>query len=152
MKARLIHQDQEHHRTFAIAFQKGDEPVSLLTQFSRDKALRGSQITAIGAFESAVVGYFNRKSKRYRRITIDQQVEVLSLLGDVAHHGGEPVVHLHAVLGLEDGGTRGGHLLEAKVWPTLELVLTEWPKHLCKHFDPEVGLALIPAEADAAGQ
>lgn len=150
MKPRLIHKDLEHHRTFALAFDKGDEPVALLTDFARTNNLRGSQITAIGAFERAVVGYFDRTKKAYRRIDVDKQVEVLSLLGDVAHQGSEPVVHLHAVLGLEDGSTRGGHLLEASVWPTLELVLTEWPKHLCKHFDPDVGLALLPARAEPA--
>lgn len=146
MRSRLVHQDHEHHRTFVIAFEKGDEPVSLLTQFARTNALGSSQITAIGAFERAVVGYFDRTRKEYVRIPLDRQMEVLSLLGDVAHHDGDPVVHVHAVLGLDDGSTRGGHLLEASVWPTLELVLTEWPEHLSKRFDPDVGLALIPAE------
>lgn len=88
-------------------------------------------------------------SKSYRRIAVDEQAEVLSFLGDIAHAAGEPVVHVHVVLGLADGSTRGGHLLDASVWPTLELVLTEWPKYLCKRSDPEVGLALLPGSAGA---
>lgn len=143
MKPQLIHQDDAHHRTFAIAFDKGDEPISLLTQFARENAVRGSQLTAIGAFEHAALGYFDRRSKSYRRIAVDEQTEVLSFLGDIAHADGEPVVHVHVVLGLPDGSTRGGHLLDASVWPTLELVLTEWPKHLCKRSDAEVGLPLL---------
>jgi hypothetical protein len=149
MRSQLLHQDDEHHRTFAIAFDKGEEPFSLLTQFAREHALRGSQLTAIGAFERATLGYFDRRSKSYRRIAVDEQAEVLSFLGDVAHAGGEPVVHVHVVLGLADGTTRGGHLLDASVWPTLELVITEWPKYLCKRSDPEVGLHLLPGSAGA---
>lgn len=144
MKARLVHRDGASRRTFVITFAQGDEPVSLLTGFARQEQLAGCQVTAIGACERCVVGYFDRDHKRYRRIAIEEQAEVLSLLGDIAHSDDGPVVHLHAVLGLCDGTTRGGHLLEASVWPTLELIVQEWPAHLCKRFDPHVGLALIP--------
>ena len=80
------------------------------------------------------------------RVPVGTQVEVLSIVGDVAHDRGKPAIHVHAVLGLPDGTTRGGHLLEARVWPTLELVITEWPAHLRKVFHPEVGLSLIAAD------
>jgi len=69
---------------------------------------------------------------------------VLSLIGDVAATDrGEPGVHAHIVLGLPDGSARGGHLIAATVWPTLEVVLTESPKHLRRTFRPKLGLALI---------
>src|SRR5207248_852743 len=100
------------------------------------EALGASRITAIGGFASVVLGYFDRMRKEYERIVVDEQVEVLSFIGDVAHDRGRPVAHVHIVVGLSDGMTRGGHLLEARVWPTLELVLTEWPSHLEKVFDP----------------
>jgi predicted DNA-binding protein with PD1-like motif len=74
---------------------------------------------------------------------VREQVEVLSLIGDVALQDGEPKVHAHVVVGRADGSTRGGHLVEAHVRPTLELTLTESPAHLHKQFDPESDLALI---------
>ena len=80
---------------------------------------------------------------RYLKIPIAEQVEVLSLLGDIAHEDGKRVVNVHCVVGLRDGTTRGGHLLEARVWPTLEVIVTEWPAYLRKRFDPAIGLALI---------
>ena len=64
-------------------------------------------------------------------------------MGDVAQQDGEPKVHAHVVLGRSDGSTRGGHLLEAHVRPTLEVMLVESPAHLNKQHDPESGLALI---------
>src|SRR5438270_828504 len=77
------------------------------------------------------------------RMPLSEQAEVVSLIGDVALDGEHPKIHAHAVLGLRDGSTRGGHLLEAHVRPTLEVILTESPSYLKREFDRESGLALI---------
>jgi uncharacterized protein len=60
-------------------------------------------------------------------VSLDEQVELLSLIGDVALKDGEPQVHAHVVIGKRDGTAYGGHLLQARVRPTCELVLTESP-------------------------
>lgn len=82
--------------------------------------------------------------KRYDpSVSLDEQVELLSLIGDVALGDGEPQVHAHAVVGKRDGTAHGGHLLQARVRPTCEVVLTESPTHLRKEFDASAGIALI---------
>jgi uncharacterized protein len=77
---------------------------------------------------------------------VSEQVEVVSLIGDVAVEDGEPKIHAHVVIGKRDGATLGGHLLEGRVRPTLEIVLTEAPEHLRREFDSVSGLALIRLE------
>ena len=139
--------DSSGPRTWALIFDKGDEPVTGLTAFAKAQKLGGAHFTAIGAFSEATLGYFDRDAKTYLKIPIDEQVEVLSLIGDVALDKGEPKVHAHVVVGRADGEARGGHLLEAHVWPTLEVVLVESPRHLRKRHDPETGLALIDPTA-----
>jgi uncharacterized protein len=129
--------------THAVVLAKGDEVMRELGRIVREQRIEAASIAAIGAFERAVLGYFDWETKDYRRILVAEQVEVLSLLGDVAVAEGEPTLHLHAVLGRPDGGTVGGHLLEAHVRPTLEVTLIEPPAHLRKRRDPETGLALI---------
>jgi predicted DNA-binding protein with PD1-like motif len=129
--------------TYVVVCDPGDEAVAALTQFARAEDLEAASISAIGAFESAVVGWFDRAAKDYRRIPVDQQCEVLSLLGDVAEGADGPILHIHTVLGLSDGTTRGGHLLEGTVFPTLEVVVTETPAELRKVLHPEIGVALI---------
>ena len=129
--------------TYAIVLATGDETIGALQQFVRERKIDTAALTAIGAFEQAVVGYFDWQLKDYRRIPVEEQVEVLSLLGDVAEADGDPALHIHAVLGRSDGSVVGGHLLEGHVRPTLEVVLTEPPVHLRKKKDPEIGLALI---------
>ena len=142
MKSKLIHEHQGE-KTFALIFDTGDEAMTGLVEFARANSLGASHFTAIGAFRDVVLGYFDWEAKQYKKIPVGEQVEVLSLIGDVATQDGEPKVHAHVVVGRSDGSTRGGHLVEAHVRPTLEVILTESPAHLRKQFDQESGLALI---------
>ena len=129
--------------TYVVVCDPGDEAVSVLTQFARAEDLEAAQITAVGAFERATVGWFDRAARDYRRIPVDEQCEVLSLIGDVAEGEDGPILHVHAVLGLSDGTTRGGHLLEGWVYPTLEVIVTETPAELRKVMRPDIGIAVI---------
>lgn len=146
MNARQIHEERGQ-QTFALVLEAGDEVVSGLTDFAADNGLDAATFTAIGAFGTATLGYFDLEKKGYEKIPVHEQVEVLSLLGNVAaKEDGQPMVHAHAVLGTSDGSTRGGHLLEARVRPTLEVVLVESPDHLRRREDSETGLPLISIE------
>ncbi|MFE7277538.1 PPC domain-containing DNA-binding protein [Streptomyces sp. NPDC057623] len=131
---------------YVLVLAPGEDALAEITGFAREQALGASQVTAVGAFSRAVVGWFDREAKDYRRIGVDEQCEVLSLLGDIAIGGDGPTAHLHAVLGLSDGTTRGGHLLEGRVWPTLEVIVRDSPAVLAKIHRPDLGLALIDPE------
>ncbi|MGW4562739.1 PPC domain-containing DNA-binding protein [Streptomyces sp. NPDC004561] len=128
---------------YVLVLDPGEEALDRITGFARAKGLGASQVTAVGAFSEATVGWFDREARDYRRIPVGEQCEVLSLLGDIALGENGPTPHLHAVLGLSDGTTRGGHLLEGKVWPTLEVVVRDSPAELRKTYRPDIGLALI---------
>jgi hypothetical protein len=142
MKTKLLNDDRE--RVFAIIFDTGDEVMAGLKAFAKEHRPRSAHFTAIGAFSEAVIAYFDWESKQYKDIPVKEQVEVLMLAGDIAwKDDGEPQIHAHVVVGRSDGSTRGGHLKSARVRPTLELVLEEYPKHLERKFDPQCGLALI---------
>jgi uncharacterized protein len=141
MKARVI--EDADVVTYVVVCDPGDEAVAAFTQFARSEDLEASQVTAVGGFERATVGWFDRTARQFRRIPVEEQCEVLSLIGDVAEVQDGPVLHAHVVLGLPDGTTRGGHLLEGWVFPTLEVVVTETPARLRKVVRPDIGLALI---------
>ena len=141
MNVRVLEQGAQS--TYALIFDKDEEFVAGLTSWAKENKLGGSHFTAIGAFREVTLGYFDRGKKNYQKIPVPEQVEVLSLIGDIALTNGVPQIHAHVVVGKSDGSAYGGHILEARVWPTLELILTESPKHLCRKYDPETGLALI---------
>jgi uncharacterized protein len=141
MKAKVV--EDADVVTYVVVCDPGDEAVSALTQFALSERLEAAQVTAVGAFEHATVGWFDRAARDYRRIPVDEQCELLSLIGDVAEGQDGPILHVHAVLGLSDGTTRGGHLLEGRVFPTLEAVVTETPARLRKVLRADIGIALI---------
>ena len=144
MKSKLI-SDRPGEKTYVLIFDKGDEVISTLTSFAKENKLAESHLTAIGAFSILTLGYFDRERRDYNRIPLNEQVEVLSLVGDIAINDKDnsPMLHAHVVVGKSDGTAWGGHILEAKVWPTLEVVIVESPRHLHRQLDPETGLALI---------
>ncbi len=144
MKFKIVN---ESPKTYVLILDNGDEAVSCLEGFVRPREIAAAQITAIGAFSDAILGFFDWETKDYRKIPVEQQVEVVSFLGDVAlGPDGTPSLHPHVVVSRADGAAMGGHLLEAHVRPTLEIVLTESPGHLHKRVDRESGLALIVAD------
>ncbi|MFE9702715.1 PPC domain-containing DNA-binding protein [Streptomyces sp. NPDC005930] len=128
---------------YVVVLDPGEEALAGLTAFARDRSLGASQVTAVGAFSEAVVGWFDRQAEDYRRVPVQEQCEVLSLIGDIVVADEGPTPHLHAVLGLSDGSTRGGHLLSGRVWPTLEVVVRDSPAEPARTHRPDIGLALI---------
>jgi predicted DNA-binding protein with PD1-like motif len=179
MRSKVLNAAPE--RTVALVFERGDEVMSALKQFAREHDLAASRLTGIGAFESATLGYFDWERRDYLRIPVDEQVEVLTMVGDITLDvvlgyfdpaareykkipvteqvevlsllgvitldGEQPKVHAHVVLGRRDGSTLGGHLLEARVRPTLEVIVVDSPSHLRREHDPVSGLALIRVSA-----
>jgi uncharacterized protein len=142
VKQRLI--DAEGSRTYIVILETGEEIGASLNRFAEENKLAGSSFKAIGALSNAKVGWFNWETKKYEvAAQFQEQLEVLSLIGDIALKDGKPVVHAHLIVGRKDGTAHGGHLLEAHVRPTLEIVLTESSQSLHKTMDPESGIALI---------
>ena len=143
MKTKLLH-EADGKRTFAVVLQTDDEAMGCLKAFAAKERLGGAQITAIGALSSARLAYFDWELKQYQPIEVREQVEVASLVGDVAvGPDGKPSVHVHAVLGKRDGSAVAEHVEIARVRPTLAIIVTDMPEHLCKAKDQESGLALI---------
>ena len=142
MKTALLHQ-VNGLRTFALVMDKGDDPVERIVDFAAVEEVDGAGLTGIGACRSVMLGYFDPTIAHYRSTRFDEQLEILSLVGDIATNDDELALHAHIVLGRKDSSTIGGHLQKADVFPTMEVIVTETPAHLCKRIDPETGLALI---------
>jgi predicted DNA-binding protein with PD1-like motif len=130
-------------QTHVLVFESGDDVLAGIDEFARRAHVTAAHFSAIGGFSDVVLGYFDLATKQYRRIPVPEQVEVVSLSGDVALRSGEPMVHAHVVVGRADGSTLAGHLLEGHVRPTLELILVQSPRHLRRRIDDATGLPLL---------
>jgi predicted DNA-binding protein with PD1-like motif len=143
MKVKLVGESKGGEKVYAVIFSKGDEVLSGLTDFAIQYKIGAAHFTGIGAISGATVGWLDLSIKAYRPIHVDQQVEVLSMIGDVATFNGKPIVHAHLVMGRQDGSTVGGHLWEAHVNPTLEVFVSVDAVGLKKKADDASGMKLI---------
>ena len=148
MKSQLV-SDTADAQIHVVILDSGEEAFATLSKFTNEAKLTAASLTAIGAFEKATVGWFDFASKTYKKIEVAEQCEVLSAIGDVAvGDDGKASLHMHIVLGLSDGSTRGGHLLAGTVRPTFEVVLTEVPSKLRRRKRADLGIALIDIGAN----
>lgn len=131
-------------RTFVLVLDQDEEAFKTITDFANQQRISGASVSAVGAFAEAKVGWFDLSAKTYKPIAVAEQCEVLSLIGDIAEgDDAKASLHLHAVLGLQDGSVRGGHLLSGSVRPTLEVTIRETVANLRRKKRPDLGIALI---------
>lgn len=142
MKVQLLSQDG-NIKSYAVIFHTGDEAYSGMYEFAREYHVTAAHFSAIGALSGARLAWFDPTRKMYKQIAIDGQVEVLSMTGDIALSNGKPAIHTHMVVGFPDGSVRGGHVLEARVRPTLEVMVTVEPRAMHRVPDPVTGLTLM---------
>lgn len=144
MKSKLL--SDRGDKTFTLVFDKGDEVMAELLAFVRTENISSAHFNALGAFSDVTFGFFERERKDYKRIKIAEPVEVMSFVGNVATtESGETKIHVHVVVGKSDGSAHGGHLFEARVWPTLEMIFIQTPERLLRKIDDQTNLALIDA-------
>src|SRR5919198_532753 len=125
MRAELL--GEREVRTFLLVFETGEEAVAGLLKFAREYGVAGAHFTAIGSFERATLRYFDVGKKEDERIEINEQVGV----------------------GRGDGTAQGGHLLEGRVRPTLEIFLADTGRTTRRRLDEATNLPLIDLATDA---
>src|SRR4051812_37305238 len=130
---RLLATRPDGTQEYALVLARGDEVMTALSDFARAKRVTAATFTALGAVRNAEVGWFDFSKEQYKAMRFDEQLEVLSLVGDIGlAEDGKPTVHAHCGLGRESGRALGGHLITATVSPTLELFVTSYPQALRK--------------------
>ena len=144
VRTKLI-SDSGATRTYMLIFSPGDEILSGLNEFAAKYKVKSAHFTAIGDAVTAKVGWYDQSRKMFRVISITSPAEVTSLVGDIAISDGKPVVHGHINLATGDGIVHGGHLLEAFVGPTLEVIMTVEPRPMYKKLNEELRVSAIDA-------
>ena len=111
-------------RNFNLDFSRGDDPIAGLAEFAEVNHLTDCRFTAIGAFGSATLGWYDPDVRAYKKIEVPSEAEVVAMAGSIRMQNGKPFVHAHAVVAMPDGTTRAGHIIDAKVSLSLEVYLT----------------------------
>lgn len=130
-----------------LAFEPGEKVLETLANYLSEHSITAARFVAIGGFKSFQLRYFNTQSMQYEHRDYDEQVEVDSLVGNVAEYEGKPYIHAHIVVSNADYHAYTGHLGEGIVEPTLGVFLTPLDGALRREKDPRTGLGVLHPEA-----
>jgi predicted DNA-binding protein with PD1-like motif len=143
MRHKIVTTDPAESSTHLLVLEPGEEVASALLEYAREHRIHGASFTGLGAVDGCVIAFYDREQQEYDELPLEEQLEVLSLVGNISMYEDAPRVHAHVVLGDERGHTRGGHLMSARVWPTLEITLHVHERPLRRAHDDGVGLPLL---------
>ncbi|NCD70674.1 PPC domain-containing DNA-binding protein [Mucilaginibacter agri] len=145
VKVKLLN-DNGGTKVYVLVFAKGDEVMSGLTEFAQKYKVTSASFTAIGDATSSKFGWFDKDKKMFKVFSLNEQAEITSMVGDISIINGKPSVHAHVNVADQNGMVHGGHLIEAFVYPTLEVVVTVTPAILHKQYDAESNINLLHPE------
>ncbi len=137
---------------YVLRLDEGEQAVSTLRSFLVEHGVLGGYFLAWGGFSRLTLKYYSMAERGFHEREIDKQVEVVSLLGNIACMDGEPVIHAHMTVGDADFNTYSGHLGEGTVRPMLEVFVTAFPGVLRRVWDSQRGLAMLHLEGTGEGQ
>jgi predicted DNA-binding protein with PD1-like motif len=142
MKSKLVGENTGA-RHFLIVLDTGEEVAGALLRFAEEQRVSHASFHALGAFSRSTIAFFNLDTNEYEKTRIDEQVEVISLIGNIAIFEGKPKLHAHVVVGKRDLTAHGGHLIEGHVRPTLEVSLSAFDQKIVRSIDAATTLPLI---------
>jgi predicted DNA-binding protein with PD1-like motif len=145
VKVKLLSQNGDV-KTYVLVFAKNDEVISGLTEFAQKYNVTAAHFKGMGDAMSAKVAWYEQSKKMFKVIPIAKPAEITSIIGNITINQGKPVVHAHINLADENGMVHGGHLLEAFIFPTLEVFVTVEPTTLNKKIYTEAGAFVIDAD------
>jgi len=119
-----------------------DIPKDILAIAEKEKTVT-ARVEAIGGVNELSLAYFNHEAKKYEEHTFQEFLEVTSILGNVTLKDGKPFLHIHGTFGRKDLSVLAGHVISAKVFPLLELVMTPTKNRALRRFDDDLGLNVI---------
>ncbi len=133
----------KHGDRYVVRLDDGEEVMERMRVFLVDRDIRAGYFLAWGGFSELTLKYYRVDERDYKERKIAAQVEVVSLLGNIARLDGEPIIHAHTTVGDEEYRTYSGHLGEGRVRPLLEVFVTPFPGELRRVRDQERNLSLL---------
>ena len=126
-----------------VRLDPGEEILEQVKAVSLREGIRLATVQGLGAVNEITVGVFDTASKEYHANHFHGSYEIVSLTGTISTLDGAYYCHLHMSAGDDRGHVVGGHLNEARVSATAELVITILPGTVDRAFSPEIGLNLL---------
>ena len=134
---------QRFAERYQLRVESGEQVAATLLSWLKQQAIGYAAINGLGAVRSATLSYWNSQTTEYEPHALEEQMEVVSLVGNVTVKEGAPFLHIHVSLGRSDLSLVGGHLNEMVVHPNLELWLRPEAQPVHRAIDESCGLYLM---------
>lgn len=136
---RILEQDDK----FFLRLEKEEELNASLQSFMEQYGLASASVNGVGAVKEAELGFYHLSKKEYERKVFSSEMELVSMIGNLAWLDGKAIAHTHIACGLEDFSLIGGHLFEAKVAVTVEVAVQSYSDKMSRKMDEAIGLNLL---------
>ncbi|MBM2657983.1 PPC domain-containing DNA-binding protein [Staphylococcus pseudoxylosus] len=130
-------------KTIVLVLEQGEDIVTAVTDIATEQGGQFGTVSGIGACASAELNFYNLETKTYEKKTIDEPLELISLMGNISHIDDKPFAHLHATFGTNQYETLSGHLTKAVVSATAEIVITMTNLDINRKHNETIGLNLL---------
>ncbi|MEN9327997.1 MAG: hypothetical protein RI947_805 [Candidatus Parcubacteria bacterium] len=132
-----------HQTAHVISLARGEELFASLLEWAHKNNISSATFTGLGATDELEVAYYHLPTKTFERHTIHEEVEIISLTGNLGHVKNDPALHIHGVFSRRDLSTFGGHLFKVRISGACELHVTTLPSRLDRNYDEATGLNLL---------
>ena len=121
-----------------------EDLIDAIKEIVKKHNIKAGLINVIGALKKFTVGYFDLNTKEYEFKTFEEDVELISSMGNISYKDGEPIIHMHISVGKDDYGIIGGHLSQPSIISiTGEVYIYEIAQKLNRVNDPQFNLSLL---------
>ncbi len=136
--------DAKVSRVIVGKVEPDEDLIDAITKLVKTYNIKAGLLNCIGAFKKFTIGYFDLEKKKYKLKTFDENVELVSCLGNIAYKNGKPIIHVHVSVGRPDFSIIGGHLSQPSIISvTGEIYILEIDKKLNRSLDPQFNLFLL---------
>lgn len=136
--------DAKVSRVIVGKVEPNEDLIDAITKLVKTYNIKAGLLNCIGAFKKFTIGYFDLDKKEYKLKTFDENVELVSCLGNIAYKNGKPIIHAHVSVGRPDFSIIGGHLSQPSIISvTGEIYILEIDQKLNRSLDPQFNLFLL---------
>lgn len=133
------------NRIHVFRVKPKQELLGEITKYCQENQLTsGIVLGIIGSLENARLNFLKELPGKYQGVDYSGPLEIVCAQGSVALNDNTLIVHIHIQLSIEDI-CAGGHLAQAMVFSTAEVVIGELDYQLRRQFDDYTGLNELTA-------
>ena len=134
---------KKFNNKYIVRLNVGEDIVESVKKFAQEENIRFGTVTGIGAVNKAKIGLFNTETKEYQSTILEEDMEIISLAGNITEMNGEPYIHLHIALANSEHNVKAGHLNMAVISATGEIIIEAIDGYVDREFDDDIGLNLL---------